>query len=125
MISLLTGTIGVLAAVTILFLIRRDHLHVRYGLGWMVVAIAIALLGLFPRAFDQFAAFLGVAYGPVLALTFGLIALVIKTLVMDIGLSRTETRVQRLVQRVALLEAQLHQTNQQKDPDENAGQREE
>ena len=125
MVSLLTGTIGIVAAFTILILIRRDHLHVRYGLGWMAVAIAIALLGMFPRAFDQFAAFVGVAYGPVLALTLGLIALVIKSLMMDIGRSRTETRVQRLVQRVALLEAELHQTKQQKDPDENPDQREE
>jgi hypothetical protein len=107
LVSLVTGLIGLSTAITIMFLIRRDHLHVRYGLWWMGAAVAFALLGLFPTIFDRVAHFLGIAYPPVLALILGLIALVLKILVMDIERSRNTIRMQRLVQRIALLEAEL------------------
>jgi len=108
MVSLVTGIIGVATAVTIMILIRKDHLHVRYGLWWMGAAVAFALLGLFPRVVDYVASYLGIAYPPVLALILGLVAVVLKILVMDIERSRNTIRMQRLVQRVALLEAELH-----------------
>jgi len=106
---LVTGTIGVATAITIMILIRRDHLHVRYGLWWMGAAVVFAVLGLFPRIVDHVAVYLGIAYPPVLALILGLVALVLKILVMDIERSRNTIRMQRLVQRVALLEAELRE----------------
>jgi len=104
---LVTGIIGIATAMTIVFLIRKDHLHVRYGLWWMATAAAFALLGLFPRIVDYVAIKLGIAYPPVLALTVGLTVLVLKILLMDIERSRNAIRMQRLVQRIALLEADL------------------
>ena len=109
MIALLTGTIGIATALTIVILIRRDRLHVRYGLWWMAAAVAFALLGVFPRVVDQIAAYLQVAYPPVLALTLGLVILVIKILVMDLERSRNTVRLNRLVQRIALLESELQE----------------
>ncbi len=107
MFSLVSGVIGIIAALTIIFLIRRDHLHVRYGLWWIGVAIAFVILGFFPQIIDRLAASLGVAYGPVLALTLGLTVFVIKVLTLDIARSRNETRIIRLVQRIAMLEAEM------------------
>lgn len=109
MVSLVTGIIGIATAATIVILIRRDHLHARYGLWWMAAAIAFALLGLFPAVFDRFANSLGIAYPPVLALTLGLVILVIKILVMDLERSRNAIRLSRLVQRIALLESELRE----------------
>jgi hypothetical protein len=106
-VSLVTGTIGIATAVTIMYLIRKDHLHVRYGLWWMAAAALFALLGLFPSIVDHIAHGLGIAYPPVLALILGLVALVLKILVMDIERSRNTIKMQRLVQRIALLEADL------------------
>jgi hypothetical protein len=106
-VSLVTGIIGVATAATIMYLIRKDHLHVRYGLWWMAAATSFALLGLFPSIVDYVAHRLGIAYPPVLALILGLVALVLKILVMDIERSRNAIKMQRLVQRVALLEAEL------------------
>jgi len=106
MVSLITGIFGIITAVAIVILIRRDHLHVRYGLWWMGAAGAFALLGLFPAVFDAIAPLLGVAYPPVLALLLGLLALVMKILVMDIERSRNAIKMQRLVQRIALLETE-------------------
>ena len=109
MVALITSIIGIITAIIILILIRRDHLHVRYGLWWMSAAIAFALLGFFPAFVDNFAKYVGVAYPPVLALTIGAVILVLKILVMDIERSRNAIRMQRLVQRIGLLESDLRE----------------
>lgn len=107
MISLVTGIIGISIAALIIGLIRKDRLHVNHGLVWILVALGFALFGLFPGIVDYLAQLLGVGYPPVLALTLGIALLVIKILIMDIERSRTEMRNQRLIQRVAMLEADL------------------
>jgi hypothetical protein len=107
MITLITSIIGLLTALSMFVLIRRDHLHVRYGIGWMLVALAFAMLGLFPTVFDHVAAFFGVAYPPILALLLGFVILLLKTLLVDIERSKDNIRYQRLVQRMALLEAEV------------------
>jgi hypothetical protein len=107
MVALITGIIGIVTAIIIVILIRKDHLHVRYGMWWMGVAVIFALLGLFPALFDNLAKYLGVAYPPILAFTIGGVVLVIKILVMDIERSRKAIQQQRLTQRLALLESDL------------------
>ena len=107
MVDIVTGTIGLLVAVLILMLIRQDRLHVNHGMGWIIVACGSALLGFAPGIIDQIASFLGVSYPPVLALALGFALLVVKILLMDIERSRIEMRTQRLIQRVAMLEADL------------------
>jgi len=109
MVALTTGFIGIVTAITIVILIRRDYLHVRYGLWWSGAAVAFAFLGLFPVIFDKIAKYFGVAYPPVLALTLAVAILIIKILVMDIERSRNAIRMQRLIQRIALLEADLYE----------------
>jgi hypothetical protein len=109
MVALITGLIGIVTATTIIFLIRRDHLHVRYGLWWTGAAVVFALLGLFPALFDRFAVLVGVSYSPILAVTFAIVIMVLKILVMDIERSRNAIRMERLVQRIALLEADLRE----------------
>lgn len=107
MLPLVTGTIGLFAAAIIVVLIRRDRLHVRYGLFWLAMAAVFVVLGLYPAASDDLARLLGVAYGPVLVLTLAITVIFIKLLTMDIDRSRTETRIVRLVQRVGMLEAEI------------------
>ena len=109
MVALITGIIGIATAITIVVLIRKDHLHIRYGLWWTGAATAFAFLGLFPAFFDNFAKYVGIAYPPILALTLAISILVIKILVMDIERSRNAIRMQRLVQRIALLESDLRE----------------
>jgi len=107
MISFVTGTIGLTVAVLILFLMRKDRLHVKHGLVWVGVSVGFAFLGLSPGIIDWVARLFGVAYPPVLALTLGIALLVIKTLMLDIESSRIELRNQRLIQRLAMLEADM------------------
>lgn len=107
MASIVTGTIGLLVAAIIITLIRKDSLHAQHGLGWIIIAIGFALLGSSPGIIDMVAKEFGIGYPPVLGLTLGIAILVIKVLFMDIERSRIEVRNQRLVQRVAMLEADM------------------
>lgn len=107
MLSMVSGVIGIVAALTIVLLIRRDHLHVRFGLFWIVVAAAFVVLGFFPTLIDWLAPRLGVASGPIFALTLGLTIFVIKLLTVDIARSKNEARIIRLVQRIGMLESEV------------------
>ncbi|MCP4183421.1 MAG: DUF2304 domain-containing protein, partial [Hyphomicrobiales bacterium] len=109
MVSLITGIIGIATAFAIVTLIRKDHLRVQYGLWWIAMAGMFALLGLFPTLIDQFAKYLGIAYPPILALTIAIVIVVIKILLMDIEHSRNSINIQRLTQRIALLESDLRE----------------
>ncbi len=109
MFATVSGLIGIAAALTIIVLIRRDHLHVRYGLWWIAVALVFVILGFFPVIIDWLATKVGVAYGPVLALTLGLTVFAIKVLTLDIARSRDETRTVRLIQRIAMLESEVRE----------------
>ena len=113
MVSLVTGIIGVSIAVLIIVLIRKDRLHAHHGLGWILVALSFALLGLFPGIIDRLAHNIGIGYPPILALTLGTSLLVIKILLMDIERSKIEMRNQRLIQRMAMLEADLKKLQSQ------------
>ncbi len=107
MASLVAGGIGLLVAVVIILLMRKDRLHVSHGLGWIIVAAGFAFLGFLPGLFDKFSNLLGIASPPILALTLAIAVLVIKILLMDIERSRIELRNQRLIQRLAMLEAEM------------------
>ena len=117
MVSIISGIIGIATALTIMVLIRKDHLHVRYGLWWMSAAFVFALLGLFPGIVDAIAHRLGIGYPPVLALTLGITVLVLKILVMDIERSRNAIKMQRLIQRIALLESDLRHLQKMQNQD--------
>jgi hypothetical protein len=109
MVSLITGIIGIATAIAIVTLIRKDHLRVQYGMLWIAMAGIFALLGVFPTLIDLFAGYVGVAYPPILALIIAIVIIVIKILLMDIEHSRNSINLQRLTQRIALLESDLRE----------------
>ena len=109
MITLLSAVFGVLLAALLLFLVRRDQLHISHGLGWALAILLCALLGFAPSIFDAMATSLGVGYAPILGVALAIAALVIKALLTDIEISRMRVRQQRLIQKVALLEAELQE----------------
>ena len=107
----LSAVIGVVAAVIILYLVRRDHLHARYALWWIPAAFAIATLGIFPQLVDWIGPKLGIHYPPVLPLILSLVLVIVKLLLMDIERSRNEVKLHRLIQRVAILELDIKKNN--------------
>ena len=105
----ISAAIGLLVAATILFLIRRDKLHVRHGVFWVLMALVFAGLGLAPPLVDWLAQIIGIGYPPVLALVAAIAVLVIKILLMDIERAHQEVQLQRLIQRLAMLEGTIQQ----------------
>lgn len=107
MIKLFMAGFGFTLAAAVVWLIRRDRLHVSHGVGWTLAVVGFALLGFAPAFFDSIATKLGIAYPPMLAVALGFGALVVKILLMDIARTRMEIRYQRLTQKLAILEADI------------------
>ncbi len=102
-----TGVFGLSVALLLLYLVRKDHLHVSHGLGWTIAILLFATLGFAPSIFDRLASFLGVNYAPVLGISLAIGALVIKALMSDLEATKLKVSQQRLIQKVSLLEADI------------------
>ena len=103
------AVVGIFTATLILWLVRRDHLHIRYALWWIPIALIIGGLGVFPPVVDWVGVRLGIHYPPILPLLVGIMLLTIKILLMDIERSRSDVKLSCLIQRVAILEARIDQ----------------
>lgn len=101
--------IGFGLAGVILYLVRRDHIYIRQGVFWILVAVFSIVFGIWPSLIDIVGGALGVAYPPTLLLLVAIIVLVLKALLSDIALTKVSRDLRRLNQRIALLEtAELH-----------------
>lgn len=114
--SLTTAFLGLGLAGTIIWLLRRDHIHLSHGLFWLSVAALAAVLGVWPETIDQMAAATGVNYPPALLLLLAVIVLLIKTLHTDILNTRIERQVKRLNQRLAMLDLELQNEMSRRKP---------
>lgn len=105
--TVLTLVIGLSLAGTILYLVRRDHLHGPYALGWLALAALIILIAAFPRAIDGVGRAVGIYYPPILVCLLAIAALLIKSLMGDLQRSRQERTLRRLAQKLAIVEREL------------------
>ena len=113
-----SAIIGFFIAITILWLVRRDHLHGRFAIWWLTIGMIAALLGLFPQIIDYVASRLGISYPPILAVVLGIGFIVLKIITMDIERSKNEVKIQRLAQRLAMLEGELLQQGKSENNDQ-------
>ena len=109
---LTAAVIGIMIAAAILFLVRRDHLQVRYAYWWLLIALGVLLLGFFPEVIDAVAPVLGISYPPVLAIVLGAGVIIIKMLMMDLEHTRQQRDIRWLVQRLAIYEAEVARRGQ-------------
>jgi hypothetical protein len=101
--------LGILIAGSILWLVRRDHMHGSHSLWWLAVAGSALLVGFAPKAVDFVGGLLGVHYPPMLLVIGVLAALLLKLLQLDIETSRRERRMRRLIQKMAIMELELRE----------------
>lgn len=118
LITAVTSIFGLLVAGFLMYLMRRDHLHVSHGVGWSIAIALSALLGFAPGIFDYLAQTLGVSYAPILGVSIAIAALLIKALLSDIESTRLKVKQQRLIQRIALLETDLNALTGKNDIDD-------
>ena len=109
MIPLFTAILGLIVALVIFRLVRRDQLEALSGIAWISVAAGFCFLGFAPTAFDTLAGRLGVAHPPSLAFSIALGLITLKLVYDDVQRSQTNLRLKRTVQRLAMLEADAEQ----------------
>jgi len=114
-----TMVIALVLGACLLWLVRRHHLHGPYAVWWIVVAIGVAVLGVFPALVDALARLLGVGYSPILVVVLGMGAVLVKMLTMDMERTRQERQLRQLTQRLALLEAAVDAAAQGGDEDDS------
>lgn len=105
--SILSLVVGLSLAGTILFLVRRDHLHGPYALGWLLLAVLIIIVAIVPASIDWVGQAVGIYYPPILLCLLAIAALLIKSLVSDLERSRQERKIRRLSQKLAIIEREL------------------
>lgn len=106
-----SAILGLILASTILWLIRRDHLHSHHALWWLLVAFMVMLLGIFPTMIDWIASWLGVNYPPTLLFIFGMGMILVKVISIDLHQSKLERKIRRLAQQIAILEGEQSSKN--------------
>ncbi|MDQ1314262.1 MAG: hypothetical protein QG662_371 [Pseudomonadota bacterium] len=102
---LIAAVLGIGLALTILTLIRRDHIHLRQGLFWIAIAVASLVLGIWPGLIDILSRAAGIAYSPALLFLVAIVVLILRALFTDIALTQIKRDVRRLNQRIALSES--------------------
>jgi hypothetical protein len=112
--QLTSAILGLLIASTILWLIRRDHLHSRHAFWWLLVALIVVLLGIFPKIIDVIALQVGVNYPPTLLFILGIGMILIKVLLMDLHQSQLERKLRRLAQKLAISEGEKEEGEESK-----------
>ncbi len=105
--QIVSSIIGLILAIVIYWLVRRDHLAPRQALRWVLVATLVLILGTFPIIIDWIGIAVGVAYPPIIAVVVGLGALLIKILLLDIEKNKSQVTQDRIIQKLAMLEAEI------------------
>jgi hypothetical protein len=100
--------IGIGIALSILLLVRRNHLMVSHAVWWLTVAAASMAFGAYPRLIDWIGGVLGIHYPPTLLIVIGMGLILIKMLTMDLKRSEQERKIRALTQRLAILESEMN-----------------
>ncbi len=100
--------IGIGVALSILVLVRKNHLMVTHAVWWLAVAAASMAFGAYPSLIDWIGGVLGIHYPPTLLIVIGMGLILIKMLTMDLKRSEQERKIRALTQRLAILESEMY-----------------
>ncbi len=104
-IAAIAGSLILLALVV--ELTRRRRLSDEYTLTWIGCAAALLAISVFRGAFDRIALWLGIHYPPALLLLALIVLVFVAALNFSMVVSRQRRQIERLIQEVAILEAEL------------------
>src|SRR5438552_15248053 len=90
----------------VLELVRRRRLTEEYSFIWILTSGALIVLSLARRTLDTLALRLGIFYGPALLLLILSFFVAIAALHFSLVISRQRRQIERLIEDVALLDAQ-------------------
>jgi hypothetical protein len=93
--------------VTVIELVRRAQLTEEYSFIWIACSVALLILSLWRNLLDLAASALGVHYPPALLLLALTFFVVIVSLYFSVVVSRHRKEIERLVQEISLLDADV------------------
>jgi hypothetical protein len=93
----------------VVVLIRRDKILMGSAFRWLLIAVGALVFGIYPSLVDRIADLLDITYGPVLPLVLVCVFLLVKMLLTDIEKAKTAVKLDRLNQKLALVELELKQ----------------
>jgi len=106
---MIAAFIGAALSLTIVFLTRRDHISPLVAARWFALALLVLFVGFFPKIVDIVGGYFGIGYPPIIPVLLALGAAMVKILLMDIERQRLNTKIDRLVQRMAILEQSVEE----------------
>lgn len=106
---MIAAFIGAALSLTIVFLTRRDHISPLVAARWFSLALLVLFVSFFPGIIDYVGKQLGIGYPPIIPVLIALGAAMVKILLMDIERQRMQTKLDRLVQRMAILEQSVEE----------------
>jgi len=104
-----TAFLAVVFFTFVVVLIRRDSILMGAAFRWLILAISILVLGVFPQVADIAAAWVGIAYSPILPVILACLLLMLKALIADIERAKTQVKMDRIAQKLAIVEMELEQ----------------
>ena len=96
---------ALLAAV--ILLVRRGRLREEYAFAWMVAAAVLVGIAVWRNSLDIAARWLGVYYPPAVLLLGVILAVFVVSLYFSVVISRQRQQIERLVEEIALLDAEV------------------
>ena len=106
-----TYWLGVVFAFIVLFGIfvrmRNQGMKERYATWWLVIAIAVAVISVFPRVLDEAADLVGVQVPLNLAFFLAGVIMLLLSLRFSVDLSQSDEERRRLTEEIAFLRAEI------------------
>jgi hypothetical protein len=104
-----TASVAIIFFAIVFTLIRRDSILMGAAFRWFIIAIGTLILGIYPQLSDIAAGALGISYPPILPITIVCLVLMIKTLLADIERAKTQVKLDRLAQKLAIMELKMNE----------------
>ena len=108
---LVAASIGITLTLAIIYLVRADHISPKVAARWFLLALLVLTVSLAPEVVDWIGIQLGIAYPPILPILVAIAVAMVKILIMDIERQKMQIKIDRLVQKVSVMEAMYQSTS--------------
>lgn len=93
--------------ISIINMVRREKIDLRYALSWILLALIALILDIFPQILWWMAYILGIELASNMVFIVAILFLVIKVYTLTASVSRLADKNKRLVQEIALLREEM------------------
>ncbi|GHV45101.1 hypothetical protein FACS189492_2310 [Clostridia bacterium] len=99
--------IGLVIFIGILLLMVRKKSNANISLIWLLIAVAVMILALFPRIIDFVAYRIGIQYPPTLIIVVAIVAIIWIVFYMSSQLAVAQTKIRELAMQISLLNNEM------------------